>query len=91
MINENFIIYIIIDAVIKSNIYKLLIYDFFTKNYVENEVTINLSEKVKETLKKKNYNMKLKFALFSTNEENKKFFLEINGCNGIQILQKKEL
>ena len=90
MINENFVIYIIIDAIIKSNIYKFYIYDFFSKKYVENEVTIYLNEKVKETLNKKKTNIKLKFALFRTNQEKKKFTLNIKDGNDIKILPEKK-
>ena len=90
MINENFVIYIIIDAIIKSNVYKLLVYDFFSKKYVENEVTIYLNEKVKETLNKRETNIKLKFALFSTNQEKKEFTLNIKDGNGIKILPEKK-
>ena len=89
MINENFVIYIIIDAIIKSNIYKLYIYDFFSKKYVENEVIIYLNEKVKETLNKKNTKIKLQFVLFSTSQKKKKFTLNIKEGNDIKILPEK--
>ena len=88
MINENFIIFIIIDALIKLNISKLLVYDFLTKQYVENEVTIYLNDKIKDTLAKKKRNIKLKFVLFST-IENKKFNLTINEFKGIKLLPEK--
>ena len=91
MINENFIIYIIIDAIIKSNIYKLFVYGFFTKNYFEKEVTIYLREKAKETLDKRKSCIKLKFALYSINNKKNKFSLNFNECKGIRILPEEKI
>ena len=73
-INEDLIIYIIIDALIKLDISQLFMYDFYTKKYVQNEATIHLNVKVKETLQKKNTKIKLQFLLFSI-WENEKFLL----------------
>ena len=76
MINEDFIINIIIDTIIRPNISKLYMYDFFSKEFVENEATIHLNETVLDTLKRKNTNIQLKFLLFST-FGNKQFSINI--------------
>ena len=65
-INKNFVIYIIIDALIKPNLNIFKIYDFYSKTYVENEMTIYLNERVQEIFKKDNRCICLNCILFST-------------------------
>ena len=89
MINENFVIYIIIDAVIKCYISELYMYDFYTKNYVKDEATIHFNEKVKDTLTKKKAKLTLKFLLFST-YENKEFNIYSKDCSSIKIIPKEK-
>lgn len=52
MINKNFVIYIIIDALLRPvlNIFKM--YDFYSKSYIENEMIIFLNETIQEIYKK---------------------------------------
>ncbi len=67
-INKNFVIYILIDALIRPNINIIKMYDFYSKDYVENESTIYFSESSQNIFKRDNRYIELNFILFSTLE-----------------------
>ena len=65
-INKNFVIYILIDALIRPNINIFKMYDFYSKEYVENEITIYLNDRTQEIFKKEKRCIELSCILFST-------------------------
>ena len=65
-INNNFVIYIIIDSLIRPNINILKMYDYYKKDYVENESCIYLNDISTEIFIKKEKRIKLNFFLFSS-------------------------
>ena len=65
-INNNFAIYIIIDSLIRPNINILKMYDYYKKDYVENESCIYLNDISTEIFIKKEKRIKLNFFLFSS-------------------------
>ena len=66
IINKNFVIYILIDSLIRRNINIIKMYDFYSKDYIENESIIYYSEDSQNIFRKKNRNIELNFILFST-------------------------
>ena len=58
-INKNFVIYIIIDSLIRPNLNIVKMYDFYYKTYVENESVIYLNETSKNIFKKENRDIQL--------------------------------
>ena len=71
LINKNFVIYIMIDALIRPNLNILTMYDYFTKTYVKDECTIYLNESSQNIFKKENIDIELNFILYSTMENTK--------------------
>ena len=89
-INKNFIIYIIIDSLIRPNLNEIKMYDYYSKSYVENESIIYLNEVSQDILIKEKLNIELRFILFST-QDNTPFevFHEYSSLNGIHITPYK--
>ena len=67
-INKNFVIYIMIDALIRPNLNIVKMYDYFTKRFIENECTIFLNESSQKIFKRENGAIKLNFVIYSTME-----------------------
>jgi len=87
-INTNFVVYIIIDALIRPNLLVFKMYDYYTKAFVENEMTIFLNESSQEILKKENRSIPLKSIIFS-NEENAEFKITPDSFYGGKIKESK--
>ena len=83
-VNKNFVVYIIIDSLIRPNLTLFKMYDFYSKTFVENEMTIYLSETAQEIFKKEERFIMLKCVLFST-YENEDFKVVPNGFIGGKI------
>jgi len=83
-INKNFIIYIIIDSLIRPNLNEVKMYDYYSRSYVENESIIYLNEASKEILKRENAKIELKFILYST-QDNSPFEVIPDSLNGFKI------
>ena len=84
IINYNCIIHIIIDSIIRPNLSIFKIYDFYTKQYVENEMLIHLNENVQEIFKKNNKCIQLSCIIYS-NEEGEEFKVNPEGFYGGKI------
>ncbi len=84
LVNKNFVVYIIIDCLIRPNLTIFKIYDFYSTTYVENEMVIYLNESSQEIFKKEKSNVELKCLLFST-YENEKFTVVPNYFYGGNI------
>ena len=65
-VNKNFVIYIIIDALIRPNLNIFKMYDYYSKTFVENEMTIYLNENAQDIFKDEKRPIELKCVLFST-------------------------
>ena len=83
-VNKNFVVYIIIDSLIRPNLTLFKMYDFYSKTFVENEMTIYLSETAQEIFKKEERFIMLNCVLFST-YENEDFKVVPNGFIGGKI------
>ena len=87
-INKYFVINIKIDSLIKPNINVFKMYDFYTKDFVENQIVIYLNEISQELFKKEKKFIQLKCLLYST-LENEQFTVIPEGFDGGQIEQFK--
>ena len=65
-INSNYVIYILIDSLIKPIVNEIKMYDYYLKEYRENESTLYLNENVQDIFKKEGIKIKLYFILIST-------------------------
>jgi len=96
-VNKNFVIYIIIDALIRPNLNIFKMYDYYSKTFVENEMTIYLNENAQDIFKDEKRTIPLKCVLFST-EHSAEFNIvpdefyggKIQKCNGQIYNGKKE-
>jgi hypothetical protein len=88
-VNKNFIVYIIIDSLIRPclNIFK--VYDFYSKKYVENEMIIYLNENTQYIFKDDKKLIELKCILFSS-FENEEFTLNPDTFYGGKITNYKD-
>ena len=80
-INKNFVVYIIIDSLIRPNLTIFKMYDYYSKTFIENEMKIYLNETAQDILKKDKRMIELKCVLFST-YENEDFKVIPNRFNG---------
>ena len=69
--NEQFQIIILIDALINTNIFSLKMYDYFLKDYVENESTIYLNNSSIQIFKNENQFIILDFKLYTNSKKEK--------------------
>ena len=65
-INSNYVIYILIDSLIKPIVCEIKMYDYYLKEYRENESTIYLNESVQDIFKEEGKKIKLYFILISS-------------------------
>ena len=68
-INDNFIIYIKIDSLIKPNLAVFKMYDFYSKKLVENELKIHLNEITQRMFKRVGQEIKLHCLIYSNFEK----------------------
>jgi len=87
-VNKNFVVYIIIDSLIRPNLTVFKMYDYYSKAFVENEMTIYLSETAQDIFKEEKRFIELKCILFST-YENEDFKIVPNGFYGGNIQEFK--